>query len=365
MATSTVFASVWPETAVGVVSHGNYLYALDTGQNIYKINVKNSSDKTNISTSNTKSFLSTINNIDYASLAIDSNGQYLYILGPDTPSATSLVRIILSIGEIDAPFTQSVYGHGIYVVDTKLYISNKNTGTIAVSNLLTTPYTFNTIISALTTPAGLTFFNNNLYVLCSNSIQRIDINAQTPTATELVSYTFGNDPCTITNDGAYFYAIDRAIGNGVITRVSVNGVVQNDNSNYTFISFTGYVRCIYYVLNANSLYVTIQNISDINAVNLQAPCFKEGTQILTNNGYKSIETLRKGDFIQTLKNGYKKIDTIGKTEINHACFEERVKNQLYKCSKTKYPELFDDLIITGSHSILVNSFKNDDEKEKQ
>jgi len=363
MATPTVFAAL-DSNGVGVVSHGNYLYALDTAQNIYKINITNSSDLTIVSTEATTTFLSTINNISYASVCIDSAGVYLYILGVDTQSGNSLVRVLLATGEIDNSFTQAIYGHGIFVVGTKLYISNKSARNISVINLSTTPYTSTTIITDLTTPAGLTYFNNKLYVLCSNSIQEIDINNLTPTATRLVEFNFGGDPCTLTNDGVYFYAIDRNIGNGVITRVSVNGVVQNDNGTNTFISFGGYVRCIYYASTTNSLYVPVDGSADINAVNLQAPCFKEGTQILTNKGYKSIETLRKGDLIQTLKNGYKKIDTIGKTEINHLRFDERVKNQLYKCSKTKYPELFDDLIITGSHSILVNSFKNDDEKEK-
>jgi hypothetical protein len=51
-----------------------------------------------------------------------------------------------------------------------------------------------------------------------------------------------------------------------------------------------------------------------NALGMYAVlCFKEGTKILTENGYILIENLRKGDCVQTLKDGLKKIEIIRKT----------------------------------------------------
>lgn len=97
---------------------------------------------------------------------------------------------------------------------------------------------------------------------------------------------------------------------------------------------------------------------------VSVPCFKEDTIILTENGYKLIQDLRKGDLIKTLQNGYKQIDMIGKKEIYHLGSEERIKDQLYKCSSREYPEVFEDLIITGCHSLLVDSFTNEEQKEK-
>jgi len=93
-------------------------------------------------------------------------------------------------------------------------------------------------------------------------------------------------------------------------------------------------------------------------------CFKEDTKILTKTGYKLIQELKKGDLVKTLKNGYKPIYKVGYTKIDHQCSEERIKNQLYKCSSENYPELFEDLIITGCHCILVDKFKNEKEREK-
>jgi hypothetical protein len=39
------------------------------------------------------------------------------------------------------------------------------------------------------------------------------------------------------------------------------------------------------------------------------------------------------------------------------------RNRLYTCPKSNYPELFEDLIITGDHSILVNKL-SDEQREK-
>jgi hypothetical protein len=55
---------------------------------------------------------------------------------------------------------------------------------------------------------------------------------------------------------------------------------------------------------------------------------------------------------------------IGKRDIYHPNLDVRIKDQLYKCSKIKYPEIFEDLIITGCHSLLVDNFINDEQKEK-
>jgi hypothetical protein len=94
-------------------------------------------------------------------------------------------------------------------------------------------------------------------------------------------------------------------------------------------------------------------------------CFKEGTKILTDKGYIVIEDLKKGDLVKTLKHGYKPIDAIAKKEIyNPALKDDRIKDQLYKCSQEQYPEVFEDLFITGGHAILVDDFKNDDERNK-
>jgi len=92
-------------------------------------------------------------------------------------------------------------------------------------------------------------------------------------------------------------------------------------------------------------------------------CFNENTKILTNKGYIQIQDLRKGDLVVTLKNGYKPIDMIGYREIENVISNERIKDKLYVCTNKEYPEIMEDLIITGCHSILVDKFK-EGEREK-
>ncbi len=92
-------------------------------------------------------------------------------------------------------------------------------------------------------------------------------------------------------------------------------------------------------------------------------CFKEDTKILTDHGYIPIQYLRKGDLIQTFRDGFVPINMIGKKEIHHPSIKERIKDQLYTCSQDKYPEVFEDLVITGCHSILVKGFKDEEERE--
>ena len=95
------------------------------------------------------------------------------------------------------------------------------------------------------------------------------------------------------------------------------------------------------------------------------PCFKEDSLILTDKGYRRIQELRKGDLVKTLLNGFLKIDMIGKKEIVHkACVEDRIKNQLYKCSHENFKEVFEPLVITGCHSILVDEFVSEEQKQK-
>jgi len=92
-------------------------------------------------------------------------------------------------------------------------------------------------------------------------------------------------------------------------------------------------------------------------------CFKEDSKILTDKGYVQVQDLKKGDLVQTVKNGLVPINMIGHKEIHHVLTGERNKNALYKCTKEHYPEVIEDLVITGCHSILVDTL-TEEQKEK-
>jgi len=87
-----------------------------------------------------------------------------------------------------------------------------------------------------------------------------------------------------------------------------------------------------------------------------APCFLEGSTILCEvdgvERYVPVEELTKGTLVKTSLNGYKPVVLVGKGSIQNPGNDERTENRLYKCSPSKYPQLTQDLYMTGCHSIL-------------
>ena len=103
------------------------------------------------------------------------------------------------------------------------------------------------------------------------------------------------------------------------------------------------------VLNSDGYYILYPS----------APCFLEGTKILCEvegkDAYVPIEQLRNGSLVKTSRDGYKRVECIGKGPLYNPGNTDRTENRLYKCSPSKYPELTEDLYITGCHSILVDT----------
>ena len=162
-----------------------------------------------------------------------------------------------------------------------------------------------------------------------------------------------------------FYQLDNSQTSNNYTQASTTFRQNIQNTTITNISYSQvgtYTVNIYQYGGSNSNSIPTYNQCNqqgqafgsftINVVS--SPCFKEGTRILTNTGYKCIQELRKGDLIQTLKNGCLPIECIGVSPFNHTLHKERIKDQLYICSPHQYPELIEDLVITGCHSLLVN-----------
>jgi hypothetical protein len=97
------------------------------------------------------------------------------------------------------------------------------------------------------------------------------------------------------------------------------------------------------------------------------PCFLEGTKILCSvdgvEKYLPIETVKPGDLVKTSRDGYKKVELIGSGTIRNPGDSERTQDRLYKCTPQNYPELKDDLYITGDHSILVDRLSDLEREE--
>jgi hypothetical protein len=86
------------------------------------------------------------------------------------------------------------------------------------------------------------------------------------------------------------------------------------------------------------------------------PCFLEGSTILCEvdgvEKYVPVEQLKNGTLVKTILHGYKPVVLIGQGTMENPGNNERIENRLYKCSTSNYPELKEDLYITGCHSIL-------------
>lgn len=101
-------------------------------------------------------------------------------------------------------------------------------------------------------------------------------------------------------------------------------------------------------------------------------CFGEDAQILCldpedegTEKYIAIKNLRNGILVKTLSSGYQPICMIGHSKIHNPANSLRGKNRLYKLTSEKYPELIDDLILTGCHSILTDKLSDDERADTE
>jgi hypothetical protein len=240
--------------------------------------------------------------------------------------------------------------------------------------------------------------------------------------TTLLSYYSGAQSMCVSNDGNFLY-INKSRGIDVVTLTGTPSVTStfdiginlastlSINASNTFLfysSLAGVINCLEIATGTvsvvagqpttgqvdgygtaasfnqpfslaidygtNTAYVVQKNSFKVRAISMfnpdapaatgTPPCFKEGTKILTDKGYVPIETLRSGDKVQTFKDGFVPIHAIGKRVINNPGVEERIAEQLYVCSPSKFPEVFEDLVITGYHSLLSKNFESIEQEEQ-
>ena len=398
-----------------VIDNNNNLYTA-----IYDINnVAGKIQVTNLNTLAT-SYITTIEGINFnpQGLAYNSTTDTLYIAnlinGDTTAIAGNQNKQPFSICSYNLTTQTQIFNFCINYDSGYLY----DPFCLTVSNsqylFITTAVSFNRICflnltTALTNNNNLTSNNkissiggtlssymccngNNLYVVNNTSngesqISSYDITtvsssmpytilySNIPTTIYGISYSNNNIIIANTNN-ILNYNIDTTDVTTLLNSSSINAISgliinNNNNSTYYFASTGDTSGTIYYNTPIPTPTPTPTPTSTPTPTPTPTPdpstpiiCFKENTKILTNKGYLPIQDLRKGDLVKTLKNDYVPIDMIGKKEIYHPASEERIKDQLYKCSKEEYPEVFEDLVLTGCHCLLVDDFKSKEEKEK-
>jgi hypothetical protein len=150
-----------------------------------------------------------------------------------------------------------------------------------------------------------------------------------------------------------------------------NGTLSGTGPNIIYTPTNGFVGTDSFTYYATNIYNLSSTPSTVNlTIKNDPPCFKEGSRILCFNEIKAIEeyipieTIRKGTLVKTIKHGYVKVDMIGKSTIYNSGDSERITNRLYSCAQDQYPELFEELVLTGYHAILVDRFKDTEERAR-
>jgi len=130
------------------------------------------------------------------------------------------------------------------------------------------------------------------------------------------------------------------------------GVTNNGTDNGTIV--------VDVALNAPSLFYACQyHGSMVGSISVSDPvlCFSEDAKILCYRNeevYVCIKDIRKGELVKTCASGYVKVDMIGHSKLHHLV-QNDYKNQLFRLTPANFPSLLEDLILTGCHSILVET----------
>lgn len=123
--------------------------------------------------------------------------------------------------------------------------------------------------------------------------------------------------------------------------------------------------------NTLQIYNASGNVFGIPII-FNVACFREGTLIrcldasLKREVYIPVEHITRDTFVSTFASGYKRVEAIGYSTIFNPNADAVIDNRLF-CYKAgpEMPALFEDLYITGNHSVLVEEeFLKDDLKTR-
>jgi hypothetical protein len=233
--------------------------------------------------------------------------------------------------------------------------NNPNTSD-ASGNVL---YTYTDSFGNVNKPNQLT--NSSGFLFCANSGNStisdftIDASGQL-TIHENKSYS-GTTPYGVVFDSS----------NNIFFSDSSNNTIEvnTGSSTVTYIDASTNFTPRYLALDSNQ-YLYFSSPGDTTVYRTtNTVCFNEDTKILCLNylleeEYIPIQDLKNGDFVKTYLHGYRKVDLIHKGVL----FNNPNKwNQcMYKMEKTEENGLLEDLIVTGGHSILVDSISQEEQE---
>ena len=259
--------------------------------------------------------------------------------------------------------------------NTYAYVSNTNSNTISRIYLKNEiPIIDNDWVTDLNGPTGMSFDNKNNYLYVTmindNTITLIGLPDQPDENPDVKRKWFTEFKTSENSNGLAYIVVDDTyayVGNYYTNIISQMSLTEPSITNLNFINDS-----IYGLegLNIHDKYLYISNAysSSISRCPVRDPpigCFLHGSKVLTKDGVIAIQLLKKGDLIQTVNHGLLPIKFVGKRYFFNKLTEEKINPHLYKLNKFDFPELFEDLFITGGHPILVDETDLNKETKKK
>jgi len=330
-----------------------------------------------------------INISDFGTTVIptsNSAGAFTFSLQAGSPAGTSInsttgVLTIGGLGTIIVLVTQAASGVFTAVTSPvaggRIFVTTSKSSTITPISDSPGAFTYSldapsSAIASINSTTGLVTINNsgtiNVYVTQAASGNYTAVTTPVLAGT-ILSLALPTITAAVTQNATYLQ-----------TRSVVVTPTSNSTGAFTFSLQPGYQGCT--TVDPNTGVVTIGGTGTITVLVTQAatsnygpvttptvagtiivdfspiPCFRENTQILTVEGYRYIQELRKGDLVKTLNHGYVGINMIG-CQIIYNRKETIFFDKIFKCSNEKYPEIFEDLYITGLHAVLVDGLNDE------
>ena len=264
-------------------------------------------------------------------------------------------------GGVTVPWTSGIANPYAMVIDTinnVMYATSNTTGNIFSINYSTGSVNSANWAAGFNGPCDMVMNYPYLYVADTTGVYRINIPSHvggTP-GTQIISYSNGSNFVGLTMLGDYLYFTNNA--SSVIAVYSATTFLPVNTTWKTGFDEIGFL----YNYN-DTIYVSDIANNIVTSFLGYGICFLKGTKILCEDGFRTIETIEPGTLVKTLLHGYVPVEKVKASTIYNLDDNTRIKERLYLCSKSVYPNLFENLVVTGSHSLLVDQLTQEQQQK--
>ena len=279
----------------------------------------------------------TFTNLDVANLVATDGGPYLRTVACNTSGSTVIVSLQSGSTYVYLSTDSMTTWNAVQIAGPSSYVFN-----VVCNANATVLYA---IVGPSTTPSGE---NSNIYTSTDSG-----------STWSMLPGSFTAHWRTIICDstGIKLYAVVSDVGLYIFSPSTGTPQLLSSPSTVSFGPLATYS-------NGANLLTGVMSTTYNYAVTYPVPvCFKEGSTILclvdATEVYVPIETIRKGMLVKTRLSGYVPVHSIGTTKLYNDVRAFHGKSHLYRCSTDRYPELTEDLILTGHHAILVSTLTDE------